>query len=126
MRTTASRASPPGARNAVLVAQAMTAAGAALEDVRRAALERLPPPPEGETGPATGLVPYSPAAKKILELTFREALRLGHNYVGTEHILLALVETEEPDGPLRGLGIERPAVEGAVSAALSRSAAGEV
>jgi len=107
-----------------LAAQALTATGATLDDVRRATLERLPARPEGETGPATGLVPYSPAAKKVLELTFREALRRGHNYVGTEHILLALVETEEPDGPLRGLGIERPAVEGAVAAALSRAAPG--
>jgi ATP-dependent Clp protease ATP-binding subunit ClpA len=37
------------------------------------------------------LIPFSGPAKKVLELTFREALRLGHNYIGTEHILLALL-----------------------------------
>ena len=44
-------------------------------------------------------------AKKVLELTFREALRLGHNYIGTEHILLALLEHEDGDGPLHSAGI---------------------
>ncbi|MGV0802813.1 Clp protease N-terminal domain-containing protein, partial [Mycolicibacterium elephantis] len=45
----------------------------------------LPPRTEGEL-PA--LTPFNGAAKKVLELTFRQALRLGHNYIGTEHILL--------------------------------------
>ncbi|MGV0802816.1 Clp protease N-terminal domain-containing protein, partial [Mycolicibacterium elephantis] len=45
----------------------------------------LPPRAEGEL-PA--LTPFNGAAKKALELTFRQALRLGHNYIGTEHILL--------------------------------------
>src|SRR5712675_2039750 len=43
-------------------------------------------PPRVDDVPA--LIPFSPAAKKVLELTFRQALRLGHNYIGTEHILL--------------------------------------
>jgi Clp amino terminal domain, pathogenicity island component len=42
-------------------------------------------------------VPFSPDARKVLAITLREALRLGHNYVGTEHILLALMQA---DGPL--------------------------
>ena len=49
----------------------------------------------------------------MLELTFREALRLGHNYVGTEHILLALLEFEDGDGVLAGLGIDKARVRGA-------------
>jgi len=39
----------------------------------------------------TGSVPFTPRAKKVLELSMREALKLGHNYVGTEHILLGLI-----------------------------------
>ncbi|WNG84286.1 Clp protease N-terminal domain-containing protein [Mycobacterium sp. ITM-2016-00316] len=59
------------------------------------------------TGQALELVPFSGPAKKVLELTFREALRLGHNYIGTEHILLALLESEDGDGPLHGLGVDK-------------------
>ncbi len=40
--------------------------------------------------PLTGHIPFSPRAKKVLELALREALQLSHNYIGTEHILLAL------------------------------------
>jgi ATP-dependent Clp protease ATP-binding subunit ClpA len=61
-------------------------------------------PPRVDDVPA--LIPFSPAAKKVLELTFRQALRLGHNYIGTEHILLALLEAEENDGALHGLGVD--------------------
>ena len=42
--------------------------------------------------------PLQPAGRKALELTFREALRLGHNYIGTEHILLALLDLEAGSG----------------------------
>ncbi len=61
-------------------------------------------------------MPYGPAAKKVLELTFREALRLGHNYIGTEHVLLALVEVEDDDGVLTTLGVTKPALEGRIVA----------
>jgi ATP-dependent Clp protease ATP-binding subunit ClpC len=44
----------------------------------------------------TGQIPFTPRAKKVLELALREALSLGHNYIGTEHILLGLVR--ENDG----------------------------
>jgi hypothetical protein len=66
-------------------------------------------PPAAEKMPA--LIPFSGAARKVLELTFREALRLGHNYIGTEHILLALLEAEEDGGPLHGLGIDKQRTE---------------
>jgi Clp amino terminal domain, pathogenicity island component len=46
--------------------------------------------------PAAGQIPFTPRAKKVLELALREALSLGHNYIGTEHILLGLVR--EYDG----------------------------
>ena len=50
-------------------------------------------------------IPFSGPAKKVLELVFREALRLGHNYVGTEHLLLGLLADEEsPAAQLLGTG----------------------
>ena len=42
----------------------------------------------------TGHIPFTPRSKKTLELTLQEAVKLGHNYIGTEHILLALMQTE--------------------------------
>ena len=68
---------------------------------------------------APSLVPYDEGAKKALELTFREALRLGHNYVGTEHLLLALLEHEDGAGPLSRLGVDKADVEHRIVAALS-------
>ena len=55
--------------------------------------------------------PLRRAARKALELTFREALRLGHNYIGTEHILLALLEVEDGTGVLAGLGVDKARAE---------------
>jgi ATP-dependent Clp protease ATP-binding subunit ClpA len=50
----------------------------------------------GKNPPGKGHIPFTPRAKKVLELSLREALRLGHNYIGTEHILLGLIR--EGDG----------------------------
>jgi ATP-dependent Clp protease ATP-binding subunit ClpC len=62
----------------------------------------------GQAPPTTGHIPFTPRAKKVLELSLREALQLGHNYIGTEHILLGLIH--EGDGVaaqvLVGLGVE--------------------
>jgi hypothetical protein len=74
-------------------------------------------PPKADDMPA--LIPFSGQARKVLELTFREALRLGHNYIGTEHILLALLEAEGDDGPLHALGLQKERVETEVVEALS-------
>ena len=57
------------------------------------------------------LIPFNGSAKKALELTFREALRLGHNYIGTEHILLALLEQEDGDGTLHRAGLDKDRTE---------------
>jgi ATP-dependent Clp protease ATP-binding subunit ClpA len=57
------------------------------------------------------LIPFSGPARKALELTFREALRLGHNYIGTEHLLLALLELEDGNGPLHRAGVDKDRVE---------------
>jgi len=64
------------------------------------------------------LIPFDGPAKKALELTFRQALRLGHNYVGTEHIALALFEGEADDGPLHRMGANRDRFEGDLVTAL--------
>ncbi|MFF8653383.1 Clp protease N-terminal domain-containing protein [Streptomyces huasconensis] len=93
-----------------LAAKAITAQGVPLEDVRRAALDALP----ATAAEVPELVPYDAGARKVLELTFREALRLGHNYIGTEHILLALIEFEDGEGPLTGLGLGKEEITASV------------
>ncbi|MFH9553206.1 Clp protease N-terminal domain-containing protein [Streptomyces sp. NPDC017435] len=98
-----------------LAAKAIAEQGVSLEAVREAAAAVLPPAVED----APELVPYGPDAKKVLELTFREALRLGHNYIGTEHILLALLEFENGEGVLSGLGIDKTGTERYVAKALA-------
>ena len=49
---------------------------------------------QGQQAPS-GHIPFTPRAKKVLELSLREALQLGHNYIGTEHILLGLIREGE-------------------------------
>jgi hypothetical protein len=61
-------------------------------------------------GEVPDLVPYDARSRKVLELTFREALRLEHDGVGTGHILLALLEEEPADGVLAGLGLTKDTV----------------
>jgi hypothetical protein len=70
-----------------VAALALTGLGISLEDVRARVEEIIGP---GKAAP-TGHIPFTPRAKKVLELSLREALALGHNYIGTEHILLGLV-----------------------------------
>ncbi|MDR0433202.1 MAG: ATP-dependent Clp protease ATP-binding subunit [Bifidobacteriaceae bacterium] len=50
---------------------------------------------EGQQAPSGSHIPFTPRAKRVLELTLREALQLGHNYIGTEHILLGLIREGE-------------------------------
>ncbi len=69
-------------------------------------------------GQTPSLIPFSGPARKVLELTFREALRLGHNYIGTEHLLLALLELEDGAGPLHRAGVDKQRVETDLAAAL--------
>jgi Clp amino terminal domain, pathogenicity island component len=64
------------------------------------------------------LIPFNGQAKRALELTFRQALRLGHNYIGTEHLLLALYEAEDADGTLHQLGVDKDRFECELVAAL--------
>ena len=103
---------PQGLAALAVVAQDMT-----LDDVRQHATAALPPAVAVANVPE--VVPYSVASRKALELTFREALRLGHNYIGTEHILLALLELEDGEGPLAAAGIDKEAAEENIAAALA-------
>jgi ATP-dependent Clp protease ATP-binding subunit ClpA len=59
-------------------------------------------------GAPAGHLPFTPQSKRALELTAKEALRLGHNYIGSEHLLLGLLATEEGGASkmLRRMGIE--------------------
>jgi hypothetical protein len=89
--------------------------GVPLDAVRQVATATLPP--RVEEVPA--LVPFDAQARKALELTFREALRLGHDHVGTEHVLLALLEVEDGTGVLAGLGVDKARAEATVTAAVA-------
>ncbi|MBR8643025.1 ATP-dependent Clp protease ATP-binding subunit [Streptomyces tuirus] len=99
-----------------LAAKALVEQGVPLDRVREAATAALPP----AVDEVPELVPYGQAAKKVLELTFREALRLGHNYIGTEHILLALLEHENGEGVLSGLGVGKERTERYVAEVLEK------
>jgi hypothetical protein len=98
-----------------LGAKAILAQGVTFDTVRQTVTAALPP--AAEQLPA--LIPFDQGAKKALELTFREALRMGHNYVGTEHVLLALLEQEDGTGVLADLGIDKAAVSENVTSALA-------
>jgi len=102
---------------AALAAGAILAQGVTLETVQEAAEARLPERAE----PVPSPMPFSAEAKKTLELTLREGLRLGHNYIGTEHILLALLEQREGVGfeVLDGLGIKKDKAEEKIVAVLT-------
>ena len=71
--------------------RALSQMGVSLREVRGAIQQMIG---EGQRAP-TGHIPFTPRAKKVLELSLREALQLGHNYIGTEHILLGLVREGE-------------------------------
>jgi len=90
-----------------LAARTVAALGVSPEAARAALGATLPAAMPDEVTP--GHVPFDSRAMKVLELTLREALALGHNYIGTEHILLGLLEEEENvgGGPLAGLGITK-------------------
>jgi len=91
-----------------LAAEALAALGISLEAVRQKVEETI-----GVSGSAPmDPVPFTPRAKKVLELSLREALQMGHQYIGTEHILLGLVREGEGVAAtvLVSLGAELPRV----------------
>jgi ClpA/ClpB-like protein len=99
---------------ASLAVRALEAAGATTDALRQALVAAPVTPARG-----AGHLPFTASAKLLLDRTLREALRLGHNYVGTEHLLLAILETEPDDGAFTNLGIDKPTIEGHVISALS-------
>jgi ATP-dependent Clp protease ATP-binding subunit ClpC len=74
-----------------VAAKGLEALGISLEGVRAQVEEIIG---QGQQAPS-GHIPFTPRAKKVLELSLREALQLGHNYIGTEHILLGLIREGE-------------------------------
>ncbi|MEE6281931.1 ATP-dependent Clp protease ATP-binding subunit [Georgenia sunbinii] len=74
-----------------VAAKALESLDISLEAVRQQVTEIIG---EGQQAPG-GHIPFTPRAKKVLELSLREALQLGHNYIGTEHILLGLIREGE-------------------------------
>jgi len=75
-----------------VAARALESLGISHEAVRQQVEEIIG---QGQQAPS-GHIPFTPRAKKVLELSLREAIQLGHNYIGTEHILLGLIR--EGDG----------------------------
>ncbi len=74
-----------------VAAKALESLGISLDAVREQVQDIIG---QGQQQP-TGHIPFTPRAKKVLELSLREALQLGHNYIGTEHILLGLIREGE-------------------------------
>ncbi|MBT2228883.1 Clp protease N-terminal domain-containing protein [Nonomuraea sp. NEAU-A123] len=92
-----------------LAAKTMVTLGAPLERVEEVMKAMLPPASES----APEKPPFAPQTKKALELTLREALRLGHNFIGTEHMLLGVLSLGEGTAAiaLDGLGVTKEAAE---------------
>jgi hypothetical protein len=105
-----------------LAAKAIEALGVPVDAARNAVVALLPPATVDEAVP--GRIPFTQGAKKDMELAVRHALRLGHNYVGTEHILLGMLEDSvgTVGGALIGLGVTRKRVERWLAAELQRLA----
>jgi Clp amino terminal domain, pathogenicity island component len=93
-----------------LAARAIVGLGVTPEAAREALVATLGPAMVDE--PVSGRIPLVARTKKVLELTLREALLFGHNYIGTEHLLLGLLRGEETLGgsALTGLGLTREGV----------------
>jgi ATP-dependent Clp protease ATP-binding subunit ClpC len=88
-----------------VAAQALESLGITEETARQQVEEVVGP---GQPGPQRGHLPFTPRAKKILQLSMREAIALGHAYIGTEHILLGLLRAEDDVAirVLNGLGVD--------------------
>src|SRR5450830_197641 len=100
-----------------IAAKALESLNISLEDVHQQVEELIG---KGTYVP-NGHIPFTPRAKKVLELSLREALQLGHNYIGTEHILLGLIREGEGVAAqvLLNLGADLEKVRSAVIQLLS-------
>jgi ATP-dependent Clp protease ATP-binding subunit ClpC len=106
-------------RREAVASRALTSLGVAHDDVRAQVTRVI-----GEGQETThGQIPFTPRSKKVLELSLREAVELGHNHIGTEHLLLAIMR--EGDGVaariLIELGADDQRIRGAVGEILGRS-----
>src|SRR6266513_154098 len=106
-----------------VAAKALESLGISLEAVREKVEETIGPAGSSTTGSP----PFTPRAKKVLELSLREALQLGHNYIGTEHMLLGLVREGEGLAAqvLQNLGADLSRVRQQVIQLLSGYASGK-
>ena len=106
-----------------VAAKALESLGISLEGVRQQVEEIIG---QGQQAPS-GHIPFTPRAKKVLELSLREAKQLDHNYIGTEHILLGLIREGEGVAAqvLVKLGADLPRVRQQVIQLLSSYAGGE-
>lgn len=105
-------------------AKALAALGVELQDVRGEVKKII-----GERGGTPiGHIPFTPRAKKVLELSLREALQLGHDYIGTEHLVLGLIREGEGIAAqvLIGRGVELTAVRQNVTMLLAGTSSAEV
>nr|WP_214411827.1 Clp protease N-terminal domain-containing protein [Sphaerisporangium fuscum] len=102
--------------------RALVALGVPLETVREAATAALGP----AVADLVGHIAFTSGARRLLDLTMREALRMANNYIGTEHILLALLTAEEGTGSevLNGLGVTKEDAENWIRRTLSDEQAG--
>jgi ATP-dependent Clp protease ATP-binding subunit ClpC len=75
-----------------IAARALASMGISLEEMRQAVRDTIGR--GAQPLPESGHIPFTPEAKKVLELSLREAMELGAGYIGTEHILLALIREE--------------------------------
>jgi hypothetical protein len=93
-----------------LAVRAVEALGVTREAARQALIAALPPPAV-DTPVTDEKIPFTQPARKVLELALREALLLGHNYIGTEHLLLGVLDEEDSLGArtLADLGVTREA-----------------
>jgi ATP-dependent Clp protease ATP-binding subunit ClpC len=107
-----------------IAARVLESLGITLDEVR-AQVARLVGEGDETVG---GQIPFTPRAKKVLELSMREALSLGHNFIGTEHILLGVARENEGVAAriLFDLGADDEKIRGAVLAALGGSSVGAV
>ncbi len=106
-----------------VAAKALESMNISLQAVREQVTEIIG---KGQSSPS-GHIPFTPRAKKVLELSLREALQLGHNYIGTEHILLGLIREGEGVAAqvLQKLGADLNRVRQQVIQLLSGYAGGE-
>ena len=106
-----------------LAAKALNSVGVTLEATRQTVAEMVGPATETVASP-----PFTPRSKKVLEEALREALQLGQNYIGTEHILLGLLRQGDGVGAqaIGQLGVELSQVRRAVIEMLSAPEFGQI